>query len=399
MGLFDFFKKKKNYEDSYESNLDLLFGSEISESTIKTLHDEQILRSDEQKTSYVENCCEQIMAYGKHMEDATKEYNEVNRYLNDIHTIENLPDELKKELDYYAKRVVVLGNEKTGFKKYTSEIPEKAFITMQTRERELPRIIKTMAEDELYCENVKKDLNTLEGEKIELRYDRRNYSSYVNAMRTITITGFFVLCVVAILMMYNYMSTEGASGINILVLATLAAAFVIGVFFVNRNLIYKLKVIDVKLDNIIKIANKIKFKYVNVRVKLDYEYKLYDVNNAYELSKRYKTFLKAKKEQEAFAKTADTLYHSMNSYTEVLKRLNLYDTSVWNSQVDAIIDPKEMMEIKHMLIERRQKLRETIDYNNKMIENSRDRIKKLVYEDKNNAGKILEILSKYDEKV
>ncbi len=399
MGLFDVFKRKKHNEDSYESNLDLLFGSEVNESTIKTLHDEQILHSEEQKENYVENCCEQIMAYGKHMEDATREYNEVNKYLNDIHTIENLPEDMKKELDYHAKRVVVLGNEKTGFKKYASEIPEKAFVTMQTREKEMPRIIKTMAEDEQYCENVKKDLNTLEGEKIGLKYDRRNYSSYVNGMRTLTIIGFFTLCVVAIMMMYSYMSTEDASGINILILSTVAAIFVIAVFFVNRNLIYKLKVIDVKLDNIVKLANKIKFKYVNVRVKLDYEYNLYDVTNAFELSKRYKTFIKAKKEQEAFAKTADTLYHSMNSYTETLKKLNLHDASVWNSQVAAVIDPKEMNEIKHMLIERRQKLRETIDYNNKMIDNSRDRIKKLVYEDKNNAGKILEILSKYDEMV
>ncbi|MBE5938917.1 MAG: hypothetical protein E7266_00845 [Lachnospiraceae bacterium] len=398
MGFFDFFKKRKK-DNSYESNLELLFGSAVNEETIRSIQEGQERKTVEQKIHYAENCCEQVIACSKHMEEATHEYNEVNKYLNDIHTIENLPDDLKKELDYYAKRVVVLGNEKTGFKKYSSEIPEKAFVTIQTREKEMPKIIKTMAEDELYCENVKKDLTTLEGEKLELKYDRRNYAAYVNAMRTLTLIGFFTVIVVAIMMMYSYFNSENGSGMSILIISIVAAIFVTIVFVANRNLLYKLKVIELKLNEIIGISDKIKLKYVNVRVKLDYEYNLYDVNNAYELGQRYKTYLKAKKEQEAFAKTADTLYHSMNSLTEILKKLNLHDYSVWNSQVGAIIDPKEMTEIKHMLNERRQRLRDTIESNKKMIDNSRDRIKKLVYEDKENAGKILEVLSKYDEKV
>lgn len=401
MGLFGrlFGRKdrKLNNDDTYEKNLDMLFGEVVNAKNLEALQEEEIITNPQQRLHFVERGCQQIVACSKHMEDAKKEYREVCEYIKDVETIENLPEPTRKELEYYAKRIVVLGNEKTGFRKHTSSIPEKVYATMQTREREMPAIIRSMAEDERYCENVKSDLTRIEAEKLELKYDRNNYFSYVNAMRKLTIIGFITLCIVAAMFLYAYFKDDTSkAGMNILIISTVAAVFVIGVSIANRSLMYKLKVIELKLNKLIGLSNSIKLKYVNVRVKLDYEYNTYQVANAYEMSVRYKSYLKAKKEQEAFARAADTLYHSMNSYTDMLKKLSLHDPSVWTNQVSAIIDNREMAEIKNMLLERKKRLKNTIEYNNNIITNTKEKIKMITIQDKENADEIMKIISKYE---
>jgi hypothetical protein len=51
---------------------------------------------------------------------------------------------------------------------------------------------------------------------------------------------------------------------------------------------------------------------------------------------------------------------------------------VWISQAQAIVDPKEMVEIKHEMIGRRQKLRAQIEYNMQIIMEQKEEAEKLV---------------------
>ena len=46
-----------------------------------------------------------------------------------------------------------------------------------------------------------------------------------------------------------------------------------------------------------------------------------------------------------------------------LKKMGVKDAEIWCTQVQAIIEPKEMVEVRHDLNTRRQKLRSQIDYN------------------------------------
>lgn len=67
-------------------------------------------------------------------------------------------------------------------------------------------------------------------------------------------------------------------------------------------------------------------------------------------------------------KASDELYKSMEGLIKALDGLNLYDSAVWTSQVEALIDNREMTEVRHALNIRRQKLRESIDFNTKTVE-------------------------------
>ena len=47
---------------------------------------------------------------------------------------------------------------------------------------------------------------------------------------------------------------------------------------------------------------------------------------------------------------------------QYLTRLRMYDTRVWLTHANALVDSREMVELKHELLTRRQKLRARMEY-------------------------------------
>ena len=56
----------------------------------------------------------------------------------------------------------------------------------------------------------------------------------------------------------------------------------------------------------------------------------------------------------------------------------LYDAHVWVTQAVALVDPKEMVEIKHGLIGRRQKLRARIENNLSQVNEQKEEAEQLL---------------------
>ena len=63
---------------------------------------------------------------------------------------------------------------------------------------------------------------------------------------------------------------------------------------------------------------------------------------------------------------------------KILRRYQLKDPDRWIHQVDAILNPKDMVEIRHGLIVRRQSLRSQLEYNQKVAETGTSEIKEVV---------------------
>ena len=57
-----------------------------------------------------------------------------------------------------------------------------------------------------------------------------------------------------------------------------------------------------------------------------------------------------------------------------LKQYQLYDAKVWVRNPEAVYNSKEMVEVQHNLISRRQKLRERIEYTTQSIEELRKEV-------------------------
>ena len=81
----------------------------------------------------------------------------------------------------------------------------------------------------------------------------------------------------------------------------------------------------------------------------------------------------------------------------MLQKQMLYDAKVWLNYVSAIIDPREMVELKHELITRRQKLRARIEYNSNVMDNTKKELLKSKERLEEPATQINQIISKIDQ--
>lgn len=89
----------------------------------------------------------------------------------------------------------------------------------------------------------------------------------------------------------------------------------------------------------------------------------YRVRNATELEFVYDQYQRAKREWARKRESVYMLNEKKDILVAELKKMGVKDAEIWCSQVQAIIEPKEMVEVRHDLNMRRQKLRSQIDYN------------------------------------
>ena len=95
---------------------------------------------------------------------------------------------------------------------------------------------------------------------------------------------------------------------------------------------------------------------------------------------------------------SDNTFKSVEGLITELDKLKLYDSSVWPSQVDAIVDGREMAQIRQTLNVRRQKLKQSINFNTNTLENCKARIESLIEKNPIIAKDIIAIIEKYENR-
>lgn len=411
MAFFGLFGKKKKDEDFIyqEENLyeKIKSGNEQETSEMYEPLDRELIEQAvveertnnkiDDKKSYVERLCEQIVICSQRIESAKKEYEAVNSYINDIMTIEKMEEPVKSNVEYYARRIITLREDKKSMKQSSTKIPESRYIYMQRHEDEIKDILKEMYDDEQECQRLKTDMHQIEGEKIALKYERKDAIEKLNLIRKLAKMG-VVTAVVIILMLIAaqvYAEKNLVVGVYIVIVAALAMGASLIAF--NQKYTAELRMSELKLNKAVGLMNKYKLLYVNVKSRLDYEYESNGVKSSYELNDLWRMYINAKKEHEAFHLNSDNTFKSVEGLIAELEKLHLYDSSVWPSQVDAIINPKEMTEIRHTLNVRRQKLRESISFNTNTVEKSKTRIHGIIEKNPAMAKEILAILDRYEQ--
>ena len=391
MGLF---KKKKKYEDDFLDDL-VIEGFDENKSEIET----EPLETDtlENKKQAIENCCDRIMSANSRIAELKIEYQIVNSYINDIMLIENLPAEQMEEIVEYAKRVVVLDKDRKDFGKSMSKLSDKQYRYMRENEEEIADIIKSMAEDEKYCESVKTDMRYLEGEKTGLQIEIKEQKRIIRSLYGISkfaVSTFIVLMSILLVMEFGY--NKNVTGFIYAVISC-AVVFTATIFTVRNKADYELKLAKIRMNRAIGLLNKIKIKYVNIAGKLSYLYEKYGVKSSYQLSKVWATYLTLKKEREVYNKASARLIEAEDSLVSLLKKATVKDAGIWINQAYALFNTSDMEEIKDHLYKRREKLKSSLEYNNEVMSKSRKEIKMIVLSDNKHADDLIKILEAYEE--
>ena len=410
MGLFSIFRRKKNTEEiefdaeniyakikvGSDGDIADMYAPLDRELIDQTMIEEKLSQTQSEKKSYAERLCEQVVICYQKIDSSKMELNAVNRYINDLQTVENMEEPAKSEVEYYARRIITLREDKKSIRENATKMPESKYVYMQHHEHEIQDILKSIYDDEQECQRLKTDMNHIEGEKVALKYEQRDAKKKIDIVRNLSLIGLLTAAIIIVMLMFAMASTDNDMiwGIYAVIIAALAGAALLLVL--HQKYTAELRLTERKMSKAVGLMNKYKLLYVNVKSRLDYLYEVHGIKSSYELNDMWRMYLNAKKEHEAFHLNADNTYKSIEGLIGELEKLKLYDTSVWPSQVDAIVDRRKMSDIRNTLNNRREKLRHTIEFNTNNMENAKRQIHNLIEKNPAMAKEIMDILDKYE---
>ena len=353
----------------------------------------------EQRDDYVRNCLERMADATKELENLTFEYDMVTSYLKDMEEIEALPPEESEQLQECAKRVALLQDSKADFMERPHRITDEQYQHIERIVDEVEEGYKKLAEAEEYQGLIKQDLSRLDGEKHAYLYRKNEMMNMIADTRGMAIICVVALglCVALLLMLQFFLDMDTKAGY--LVTAAAAALAITVIYVKHLDARRELHRVETGINKIILLQNKVKIRYVNNTNLLDYLYLKYGVSSAQELTDMWENYKIEKDEREKLRKAELDLDYNQQELLQMLKRYQVKDPAVWLHQTEAILDPKEMVEIRHNLIIRRQSLRRRMDYNKEVVAGgSQKEIRELVEEYPQYAKEIMATVEEYEKK-
>lgn len=353
----------------------------------------------EQRNDYVRNCLERIGDATREVENLTFEYDMVTSYLKDMEEIEALPPEESEQLKDCAKRVALLQDSKTDFMERPHRITDEKYQQIDRMVDEVEEGYRKLSETEEYQELIRQDLSRLDGEKHAYSYRRNEVMHTIVDTRGMAIicVAALGLCVLLLLFLQFFLDMDTRAGY--LVTAAAAALAITLIYVKHVDARRELHRVETGINKIILLQNKVKIRYVNNTNLLDYLYLKYGVSSAQELMDMWENYKIEKEEREKFRKAELDLDYSQQELLQMLKRYQIKDPAIWLHQTEAILDSKEMVEIRHNLIIRRQSLRRRMDYNKEVVAaGSQKEIKDLVAQYPQYAKEIVATVEEYEKK-
>jgi len=378
-------KKKNEQEKEISPNLSY---EEVAEKQVD-------YDPNQNRASFITDNCEQILETSRQLEEMKVEYQAVTSYLTDMQKIDRIPNEEREQLNDAARKIITLNRERAKYQNNTRKITDVQFKHIDRYEEILPSEIKKMMKNEAYNSTIKNDMRYLEGEKGSLNYQKEDIKNKQTSLKGIAITTCAMVVLLFILFFVITNSLKVNMQIPFLMTILLALASAIYIFTNLAANIEDMKLTERKYNRAITLLNKVKIKYINNTSELDYSYQKFMVNSYAELNYLWDQYIKAKEEEKHYQKNTEELEFHNSDLVKELKRNGVADPDIWIYQAIAIIDNKEMVEVRHRLNARRQKLRERIDYNNSIKERSIKAINKFLTQKPEAKQEVTELLKKF----
>lgn len=360
--------------------------------------DDLQINDRKQREEYVKGCLEQIAEAAKELENLQFEYNMVTSYLKDMEEIEALPEEEKVELTQWAKKIDELEQQQTGYKERKNRMSDEKFRQMERLEEEVQEGLEKLTQTEDYQELIKRDLRRLDGEKHAYLFRKSELRRIIADTRSMTIvcTVAVILCIFILLVLQFGLKMDTKLGC--VVAGAVGAVAITAIFIKHNDSVRELAQVENGIGRIIRLQNTVKIRYVNNTHLLDYLYMKYNVSSAGELGKSWQQYQEEREERHSYQQTERQLDQLQKEFLHTLRRYQVKDPMIWLHQTRAILDKKEMVEIRHSLIIRRQSLRRRMDYNKEVIAGkAQAEIKDLVEQYPKYAKEILDIVGQYEK--
>lgn len=359
-------------------------------------HTEVDFADEEQRSRYVTNCLEQISEAAKEINLLNGEYGLVTAYLTDMEEIEALPGDAREELNQVANRLVVLEKERQQYLDKKNRMRDSDYYRMRKQEDEVLEGIEKLREAEQYNKLVKKDLKRLDGERHAYDYRRRELMSLQANLRGMAVIFIcaLVACLIMLLVLQFGFEMNTFVGYFVTILAAAVAMTVVCVKYIDAD--KEIGTVERAINKLIQLQNKVKIRYVNNTNLLEYLCMKYNTDSADKLEKRWNYYQEEKEARKQFAEAEAKAEYYQKELVKQLSKFRVSDPGRWIHQAGALLDHREMVEIRHELILRRQALRQQLEYNNDVAGTARNEIMAVVQENPQWGPEIMEMVDKYD---
>ncbi len=390
MGLLRWFRNQKVKKVLQETDEEL-----------KTLVQSELIKpridfSDKgQRISYLKENCEQIIEISKQSQEYLKEYELVTAYLTDIQIIDGIPLESRLEVNEAAKKVLTLTRERQKYQNYNKKITDKQYQLLLSLADTIPNEVRRLNEKESYVLLLEKDIKLLrkEGDSLSGQLDDiQNKQGYLRKL-ALTICGLTVT-IFALLMALAY-SVELDYTLPFVITIVVAMAGAGYILYEDLNSKKKAVMLQRKMNRAVALLNRTNIKYVNNKCSLDYTYSKFNIKKSKELTELWNEFMAVREIEKSYQKNTDQLAMYQELLVKLLHNYHIKDANIWIHQSIALIDPKEMVEIRHSLNVRRQKLRDRMEYNQKTSIQCIENIKNLLREWPESKEEVVAVLNQY----
>ncbi|MBR3306437.1 MAG: hypothetical protein IKI75_04170 [Lachnospiraceae bacterium] len=398
MGLFK--KLRKKWEKWYYHDLDDdsgweeedYYGEEeyLNEDEYDSFHD-----ADTRTVMVLENLGRMKEAADR-AEQSREEYDAITALLVDMEEIDALPNEEKVQIVDQAMHIEKLERERQRLFNESGGMDEEQIKLFKRYEDDIPGGIKKIREAEDYRRLIRMDMRKMEAERNSYRFQLKEAVMAVTNSR-----GAAIICAVSMAIALVLLAVlQGVYKLDVslgYILIGGAGALTLTVLFVKyQDAAKEIKHLEKLRNRMIGLHNTVKIRYVNNTNLLSYLYMKYDTDSADKLEEdwaRYVEIMNARYKDEKIRADLEYYYNKLN---DCLSRNGIKDPDIWNRQVRALTDPREMVEIRHALLSRRQKLRENMEYNKEVAEKSQKLIKDLASAYPEYSEEIAGIVARYD---
>lgn len=332
----------------------------------------------------------------RQMEEFHKEYEAVTSYLSDIQRIDQIPEKSREEIDDSARNLLMLTRERAKIQNGESKLTQKQYKVIETYEDEIVNEIKKINQKEAYQLALKKDLGHLEGEKASLLYDKETITKKQSYLKKVSVTVSVLVAILFVIFLGLTYAYSFDSKTPFLLTVVLAMVCVVIIVMESHKNQVGMALNDRKLKKVIGLINRVKIKYINNQCSLDYSYEKFMIKSSTQLTVFWEEYMKQKELEKKYKSNTELLNYYNEKLINDLKNYGIKDTEVWTHQCVALLDSKEMVEIRHRLNVRRQKLRDRCDYNVRMKDESLANIKQVLQENPSAKAEIVEALKKYN---
>jgi len=332
---------------------------EVAQANVKKSSRKQATQAE--LLNYIKDNCEVIAESDRQIEEAKIEYQAVTSYLTDMQKIDMVPAEQREDLEDAARNILNLTRERNKFQEKNSRLTDRQYRLFERYEMQLPRELPSLKESEEYQAKIEKDMEYLEKEKKMLAEEMEELISKQGYLKGIAITTSIVVVILFIIfaLLGNYSDVNLSIPFLLTVLMGMASSLYI--FMEARKNTHDMQIIQAKQKRQVMLMNKVKIKSVNNLNFLEYTYNKYMVDNYDEIKALWEEYIILKEEAKKYQTNTQMLEFYNRELIKELESIGVTDPDIWIYQPSAIIDNREMVEVRHRLNVRRQKLRERID--------------------------------------